>query len=50
MDPFLFNPVKLEYDLVQDLRRMNPWWEGKPQQVLPRTRRHLVDQMHALLQ
>lgn len=50
MDPFLFNPVKLEYDLVQDLRRMNPWWEGKPQQVLPSTRRHLVGQMHALLQ
>jgi predicted AAA+ superfamily ATPase len=33
---------QLSEALVRDLRRMNPWWEGKPAQVLPATRRHLV--------
>lgn len=28
--------------LINDLRRMNPWWEGKPLPSLPDTRRHLV--------
>jgi predicted AAA+ superfamily ATPase len=36
--------------LVADLRRMNPWWEGKPMPVLPTTRRHLVGEIHARLE
>lgn len=34
--------MRLEDDLVRDVRRLNPWWRGEPQQVLPATRRHLV--------
>ncbi len=29
---------------------MNPWWEGKPGRLLPKTRRHLVSTIHARLQ
>jgi predicted AAA+ superfamily ATPase len=36
--------------LVRDLRRMNPWWEGRALPVLPATRRHLVAQIHRRLQ
>jgi len=41
--------MSLDPELVADLRRMNPWWEDKPQQVLPSTRRHLVAQLHLRL-
>jgi predicted AAA+ superfamily ATPase len=42
--------VPIKTALVQDLRRMNPWWEGNPLPVLPPTRRHLVAQIHRRLQ
>ncbi len=41
----LFPMMSLEDDLVADLRRLNPWWEGMPMPVQPPTRRHLVDQI-----
>jgi predicted AAA+ superfamily ATPase len=46
----LFSTPKLSDALVRDLRRMNPWWEGKPLPVLPQTRRHLVGNIHRRLQ
>ena len=49
-DPFLYPPMKLEDDLVRDLRRLNPWWEGGSTPALPRTRRHLVRQIHTRLE
>ena len=30
--------------LISDLRRLNPWWEGDPMPMQPKTRRHLVAQ------
>lgn len=48
-DAYLFSQL-LSGALVRDLQRMNPWWEGKPQQVLPATRRHLVKQLHSRLE
>lgn len=39
----------LQPDLIQDLRRLNPWWEGKPARILPETRRHLVSQIERRL-
>src|SRR3990172_7129963 len=48
-DPFLFSQLNLSPSLVADLRRMNPWWEGQPQAVLPVTRRHLVKQIQTRL-
>jgi predicted AAA+ superfamily ATPase len=47
---FTFPRNDLPPALVRDLRRMNPWWEGRPQAVLPATRRHLVGQIHRRLQ
>lgn len=35
--------------LELSLRRMNPWWEGKPMPVLPPHRRHLVHQIRRRL-
>jgi predicted AAA+ superfamily ATPase len=46
----LFRELSLSAPLVQDLRRMNPWWEGKPLPALPATRRHLVGQIHRRLE
>lgn len=46
----LFRELSLSAPLVQDLRRMNPWWEGKPLPALPQTRRHLVGQIHRRLE
>lgn len=46
---FLFPEMRLSDDLVRDLRRMNPWWEGEPLPVLPKTRRHLVGAIHRRL-
>jgi predicted AAA+ superfamily ATPase len=43
---FHFPELKLSHELVQDLRRMNPWWEGKALPVLPSTKRHLVRMIH----
>src|SRR3989304_175683 len=47
---FLFPELQLSHELVQDLRRMNPWWEGNPMPVLPHTKRHLVGMIHQRLQ
>lgn len=49
MEPYLFKSFQFSNALIADLRRMNPWWEGKPQQVLPHTRRHLVAQIQSKL-
>jgi predicted AAA+ superfamily ATPase len=46
---FLFPELELSHELVQDLRRMNPWWEGNPMPVLPHTKRHLVGMIHQRL-
>jgi predicted AAA+ superfamily ATPase len=43
-------PIQLPEALVNDLRRMNPWWGGSSLPVLPPTRRHLVDQIHRRLE
>ena len=37
-------------DMLSDLQRMNPWWEGKPLPPTPPTRRHLVEQIHRRLE
>jgi predicted AAA+ superfamily ATPase len=39
---FLFPGLNFPADLVLDLRRLNPWWEGKPGLLLPPMRRTLV--------
>jgi predicted AAA+ superfamily ATPase len=44
-ESYLYPSLKLGDELVRDLRRMNPWWEGAPMQALPSTRRHLVGQI-----
>jgi len=46
---YIFPDMRLSQGMVQDLRRMNPWWEGKPLPVLPSTRRHLVESIHRRL-
>jgi predicted AAA+ superfamily ATPase len=46
---FLWSGIKLPDGLVRDLRRMNPWWEGKKPPLLPSTRRHLVKQIRKRL-
>jgi predicted AAA+ superfamily ATPase len=38
----LFPAYSLSPGLIDDLRRMNPWWESQPMKPLPKTRRHLV--------
>lgn len=42
---FVFPEVHLADGLIQDLRRLNPWWEDLPLPQLPSTRRHLVGQI-----
>ena len=37
-----FPPLELPAQLVRDLLRFNPWWQGKPGAALPSTRRTLV--------
>ena len=44
-DPILFPEYSPPLALIEDLRRQNPWWEGKPRPALPDTRRHLFGQM-----
>lgn len=49
-EPYLFPEYSLSAELVQDLRRLNPWWEAKPLPPLPHTRRHMVKTIHQRLQ
>ena len=42
----LFPEYSLSPALIEDIRRMNPWWEGKPLAPLPATRRHMVRAIH----
>lgn len=44
-EEFLFPEYSLDTGLIQDIRRMNPWWESAPLPPLPATRRHLVQTM-----
>ena len=41
----LFIDAAIPAALSADLHRLNPWWEGNPMRVQPKTRRHLVTQM-----
>lgn len=50
MQPFIFPEKSLGDDLVSALRRLNPWWEGRPGVQLPSTRRHLVRQIQRRLE
>jgi predicted AAA+ superfamily ATPase len=45
----LFSEFSLSTALVNDLRRLNPWWESKAMPPLPRTRRYLVSQIRSRL-
>jgi predicted AAA+ superfamily ATPase len=47
---FLFSQMTLPAELVEDLRRQNPWWEGRALPVLPPHRRHLVRQIQRRLE
>ncbi len=49
MDELPDSSVKLSAELVRNLRRDNPWWEGKPSIVLPKTRRTFVETIHKKL-
>ncbi|MBM4048415.1 MAG: hypothetical protein FJ279_25205, partial [Planctomycetes bacterium] len=49
-DSLLLRGAGLSPGLVDDLLRMNPWWQGKPMPPLPPIRRHLVGQMDARLE
>jgi predicted AAA+ superfamily ATPase len=46
---FLFPQMSLPPELVEDLRRQNPWWEGRSLPELPSHRRHLVRQIQRRL-
>ena len=45
----LFADGRLPPQLIADLRRFNPWWEGDLMPPQPRTRRHLVAQIRRRL-
>ena len=45
----VFPPLSLPADLVADLVRFNPWWEGKPGPALPPFRRAVVGAIHKKL-
>jgi len=47
--PLNFPSPNLPDELVQDLLRFNPWWQGKQGAVLPSTRRTLVAMMQRRL-
>ena len=49
-DGLLFPQMRIPAELAADIRRLNPWWEGKPMPVLPQTRRHLVAQIKRRLE
>ncbi|MCX7048296.1 MAG: AAA family ATPase [Candidatus Sumerlaeota bacterium] len=36
-------------DMESNMRRFNPWWQGKPMPALPSTRRFLVQMMQRRL-
>ena len=40
----IFVDFSIARELIDGLRRMNPWWEGRAMRVQPPTRRHLVTQ------
>jgi predicted AAA+ superfamily ATPase len=42
--------MTLPAELVEDLRRQNPWWEQRALPELPPHRRHLVRQIHRRLE
>ena len=46
---YLFSQMTLPAELVEDLRRQNPWWEGRALPLLPPHRRHLVRQIQRRL-
>ena len=46
----LFIDGGLPPQLVSDLRRLNPWWEGESMPLQPKTRRHLVAQIRRRLE
>ena len=45
-----FADRELPRELAEDLRRLNPWWEGDPMPPQPRMRRHLVSQIRRRLE
>ena len=47
--PAKHGPASLPPDLVADLQRFNPWWDGKLTPPNPSTRRHLVPRTRRLL-
>jgi predicted AAA+ superfamily ATPase len=49
-DELLFPTLSLDPDLVSNLRRFNPWWEGLPGIQLPPHRRTIVAVIHKRLQ
>lgn len=44
MTPIFMSDILISPELIADLRRMNPWWEGDDMPAQPTTRRHLVAQ------
>ena len=48
-EDYVFPEVSLGGELVQDLRRFNPWWENLPGAVLPPHRRSIVEAIHKRL-
>ncbi|MGA2661618.1 MAG: AAA family ATPase [Verrucomicrobiota bacterium] len=46
----LFSQMTLPAELVEDLRRQNPWWEQRALPELPPHRRHLVGQIQRRLE
>ncbi len=48
-DELLFPEMNLEPDMVGNLRRFNPWWEGLPGMQLPPHRRSIVATIHKRL-
>ncbi len=45
-----FSHTTLPSELVEDLRRQNPWWEGRALPLLPPHHRHLVRQIQRRLE
>ncbi|MBI5433791.1 MAG: ATP-binding protein [Planctomycetes bacterium] len=45
----LYPELQLPGEVVDTLRLMNPWWEGRPAKPLPTTERHLVAQLERRL-
>src|SRR5690606_20599698 len=45
----LFSQITLPPELIENLRRQNPWWEGRALPTLPPHRRWLVQQIKRTL-